>query len=70
MKHIIHPTIKLIAKWPDDKFERFKPYLKRELKGEHYSALINMRTTMKQEQDKFTFAQWCGYEDNDLDEWS
>ena len=76
MKHIIHPTIKLMAQWPDDKFERFKPYLRRELKGEHYSELINMRTARKQEHQinmahvNFTLAEWLGYEDNDIDEWS
>ena len=44
MKHIIHPTLAIIAKWPDDKFERFRPYLRKELTGENYSTLINMRT--------------------------
>ena len=50
MKHIIHPTLAIIAKWPDDKFERFRPYLRKELTGENYSTLINMRTALKQEE--------------------
>ena len=76
MKHIIHPTIQLIARWPDDNFERFRPYLRKELTGENYSKLINMRTAMKQQHQidvayvNFTLAEWIGYEDNDLDDWS
>jgi hypothetical protein len=77
MKHIIHPTLKIIAQWPDDKFDRFRPYLRKELTGENYSALVNMRTALKQEQQQlttayvnFTIAEWLGYEDNDIDDWS
>ena len=76
MKHIIHPTLQIIARWSDEKFERFRPYLRKELTGENYSALINMRTAMKQQHQidvayvNFTLAEWIGYEDNDLDDWS
>jgi len=80
MKHIIHSTLAVIARWDDDKFNNFKPHLKRELTAENYSALINMRTDIKADeaQEKrdrhyrahLSLAAWAGYEDNDIDEWS
>ncbi len=76
MKHVTHPTLKVIARWPDDKFNRFRPYLRQQLSADHYSQVINMRASLKQEQQlttayvNFTLAEWFGYEDDDLDEWS
>jgi hypothetical protein len=48
MQHVINATLKMMAKWPDHKFENMRRVLRESLTAEQYSCLINMRADMKQ----------------------
>ena len=53
MQHIqqqvtINASLKMYARWPDDKFDNIRRLLREALTAEQYSRLINMRADMKQ----------------------
>jgi len=48
MQHVINATLKMMARWPDDKFDNMRRVLRESLTSEQYSHLINMRADMKQ----------------------
>ena len=44
----INASLKMYARWPDDKFDNIRRLLREALTAEQYSRLINMRADMKQ----------------------
>ena len=44
----INASLKMYARWPDDKFDNIRRLLREALTAEQYSRLINMRADLKQ----------------------
>ena len=44
----INASLKMYARWPDNKFDNIRRLLREALTAEQYSRLINMRADMKQ----------------------
>ena len=56
MQHVINATLKMMARWPDDKFDNMRRVLRESLTAEQYSRLINLRADMKQNGLSQTYA--------------
>ena len=44
----INASLKMYARWPDNKFDNIRRLLREALTAEQYSRLINMRADLKQ----------------------
>jgi len=48
MKDIFTATLDMIAKWPDDKFKKFRPYMEQEFDPRDFTYLIQKRRMLKE----------------------
>lgn len=47
MKDIFRSTLDMIAQWPDDKFEKFSPYMQQEFDPRDFQYLVQKRAMIK-----------------------
>jgi len=47
MKDIFRSTLDLIAQWPEEKFQKFKPYMKQEFDYRDFRYLLQKRDAIK-----------------------
>lgn len=47
MKDIFRSTLDMIAQWPDDKFEKFRPYMKQEFDPRDFRYLLQKRRMIR-----------------------
>ena len=48
MKDIFTTTLDMIAKWPDDKFKKLRPYMEQEFDPADYTYIIQKRRMLKE----------------------